>query len=243
MRTLAFTLIALAACAGDPLPLTNCTAGVQTACACPGGSQGAQRCAADGSGFGACVCEGRDAGTVDAPGDGAVSSDATTDGGAFDAVTEDRPDVAADAADDASCPAGYERCDGRCQDLATSTGNCGTCGHVCSADFVTDSQCQHGTCVITGCFGGHGDCDRIFANGCERPTTCGGFCAPPCPTDAHSTGGCGGTDPVCFCAVGFGDCDESRTNGCETNLRTTECAHACPTRYTCNAAGVCRPPA
>ena len=56
MRFLAALALCLVACAGDPLPLTNCTAGVQTSCACPGGAAGAQRCAADGSGFGACEC-------------------------------------------------------------------------------------------------------------------------------------------------------------------------------------------
>ena len=83
-------LVVLVACGAEPLPITSCTAGVQTACTCPGGSTGAQRCAADGSGFGECMCSSADAAV-----DVVAVADAQPDAPTPDMVTVDRPDVVA----------------------------------------------------------------------------------------------------------------------------------------------------
>ena len=90
MRSLFLLAFVLVACGAEPLPITSCTAGVQTACTCPGGSTGAQRCAADGSGFGECMCSSADAAV-----DVVAVADAQPDAPTPDMVTVDRPDVVA----------------------------------------------------------------------------------------------------------------------------------------------------
>lgn len=184
MRALLLLAMLAAACAGDPLPLTNCTAGVQTACACPGGSTGAQRCAADGSGFGACMCEGVDAAVGDVAAD--ATQDAPRDGSALDVAVVDAAVGDVGIPRDA-CPRGDSRCG---VDYEQDPRNCGGCGHVCPASAP---MCQDGLCVAPVCPSTctrDSECDGCaWLNGYPQNS---GFCAGP---------GCGTTGRTRRCLM------------------------------------------
>jgi hypothetical protein len=177
--------LVLAACAGDPLPLTNCTAGVQVPCACPDGSSGAQRCAADGSGFGACMCEGRDAATPpDSPVADVVDVQLAPDVVAVDAPRDVPRDVAvADAGSDVvDAPPADRGC--------TPSGGticCGAteCPSLPGAVVSCDADAGGLACTMR-CMVDFADCDHDASNGCEADLRtnrnncgiCGRSCAP-----------------------------------------------------------------
>lgn len=183
MRALLLLAVFAAACAGDPLPLTNCTAGVQTACACPGGSTGAQRCAADGSGFGACMCEGVDAAVGDAGADAVAVADGGRDAPdalGLDAAVGDAVAVGDVGIPRDACPRGDSSCGA---DYEQDPRNCGGCGHVCPASAP---MCHDGLCVAPVC---PSTCTRDSeCDGCAwlagHPERAG-FCAGP---GCYSTG-------------------------------------------------------
>jgi|GEM_PF-1212356 hypothetical protein len=69
-----------------------------------------------------------------------------------------------------ACNAGFANCnnlysDGCEVNVNTSVSNCGSCGHVCSANNCTPS-CSAGTCVDS-CNAGFANCDNNPSNGCE----------------------------------------------------------------------------
>ncbi len=75
----------------------------------------------------------------------------------------------------AACNAGYGNCDGvdgnGCEtDLTSTLTHCGACGNACSLAHAT-AACSAGSCVVSTCAAGYGDCDGIAANGCERDTS------------------------------------------------------------------------
>ena len=131
----------------------------------------------------------------------------------------------------ATCNGGFDDCDkiastGCETNLKTDT-NCGMCGRPCSIPNGTGS-CGTGTCVLTGCNTGFGDCDGLSSNGCETNTaggsvgpsgsilncgSCGTSCSVANGTPSCTSGVCG----VGGCAVNFADCNGSYSDGCETN--------------------------
>ncbi len=142
-----------------------------------------------------------------------------------------------------SCNAHFADCDhvpsDGCEvDTNTATSNCGTCGRVCSfANGV--AACSSGTCTLTACLPGWGNCDGIPTNGCEASlltgtASCGGCgmtCAP-----AHATGLCSsGMCAIGSCNPGWGNCDGIVSNGCETDLTSSN--GNCGTCHTACAAG------
>lgn len=241
-RFLALCALACAiGCAGDPIPLTTCTAGVQTACACPGGAVGAQRCAADGSGFGECSCP--DASTVlDAV---AVDADAATDAlaDAHDAapadttVPGDAVDAAADASNtpdvtdvtdaaDSSCPPGYADCDGNpangCEvDTRTNTNHCAACRHACLLTATATARCAASRCEVVTCLAGYADCNHDPGDGCETdfsaPGSCG-VCGMTCAARPNATARCADLRCSYACVDGWADCDGLAANGCEAHV-------------------------
>ena len=86
------------------------------------------------------------------------------------------------------CDAGFGDCntnpaDGCERPLATLT-DCGMCGRSCNLPSATES-CATGTCEITACDAGRGDCNTMPADGCEVDLTrtdmhCG-MCGNACP--------------------------------------------------------------
>jgi hypothetical protein len=126
------------------------------------------------------------------------------------------------------CDSGWADCDGLasngCERSTRSLTDCGGCGVAC-APARASASCSTGTCTVTGCSAGYGNCNGSMTDGCEtslsNPQTCGscgnacgagkdccdgmcqdteGSCFPwPCipgtETDKHNH--CGGCDVVC----------------------------------------------
>ncbi len=125
-----------------------------------------------------------------------------------------------------TCESGFDNCDrvesNGCEvNLRTSNLHCGGCGLAC-APANGSGACNSGTCEVTNCNAGFGNCDGNPTNGCETDTTssmshcgaCGRTCAP-----ANGTGVCrSGSCQLTACTGTFGNCDGSAANGCETDL-------------------------
>lgn len=140
-----------------------------------------------------------------------------------------------------SCDAGYANCDmnystGCETDIDTSMMNCGGCSQECAPDHAT-GQCSGGTCMLSFCDPGYGDCDLDISNGCEVNTssdvqncgTCNAVCSVPNATPTCLAGGCA----VDSCNVGYSDCDSQAGNGCEVNTNSDPvncgvCNNLCP---------------
>lgn len=225
MRLLALLGLASAlGCAGDPIPLRDCTPGATLPCACVGGAAGAQVCAADAH-LGACVCPDAstpvDALEGDAGPDGAVDvlqvADAA-DAGA-DVAAADRQ---ADAPDAPTCPAGFADCDGvasnGCETNITLVTSCRACGVRCDLAAAT-SRCGAMGCEIVTCDRGFADCDHNAANGCEEyleaPESCG-VCGSRCAARPNTSARCDSMRCSYLCIAGWCDADGMAANGCET---------------------------
>jgi len=130
-----------------------------------------------------------------------------------------------------SCNGGFDDCDkiagtGCETNLKTMT-DCGSCGKLCTIPNGTGS-CTTGTCLLTGCNTGYGDCDGLPANGCETNTaggtpgpsgsilncgTCGTSCAVANGTPLCAAGAC----KVGGCTAPYADCNSTYSDGCESN--------------------------
>lgn len=124
------------------------------------------------------------------------------------------------------CTAGFDDCnldatDG-CETSLRSLDACGACGLTCDHAHGS-SSCASGTCTLTGCELGWGDCDGIDGNGCEeslRTTTSCGTCGTRC-AGADATTSCStGTCAITSCASGHSNCDGVVSNGCEVDHTT-----------------------
>jgi hypothetical protein len=126
---------------------------------------------------------------------------------------------------------GIEACDGKdndCDgevdeafDLQNDPDNCGACGNTC--DFANGmGTCRQGSCELTGCESGWGNCDKSAVNGCEVNTnssndhcgSCGNTCNSGNGQVACSQGACRLTS----CKPGFADCNGNTNDGCEANV-------------------------
>ena len=132
-----------------------------------------------------------------------------------------------------NCEAGWGNCDGSatngCETRLDTLTNCGSCGNGCTLANATET-CSSGTCTLTVCDSGFGNCDGGASNGCETAltalTNCGG-CGVTCNL-ANATESCStGTCALGTCNPGFGNCDGDSSNGCETRLNTLSDCGAC----------------
>ena len=134
-----------------------------------------------------------------------------------------------------ACDAGFGNCDGNalngCETALNTLTNCGGCGAVCDITNASES-CSTGSCQLTACTAGFGNCDGGLANGCETALNtltncagCGATCARANAAESCSTGACtlGACDP------GYGNCDGDPSNGCETPLNTLGNCGGCGT--------------
>lgn len=104
----------------------------------------------------------------------------------------------------AACAGGYGNCDGNdangCEtNLLTTPQHCGRCGNSCAVSNAA-TVCTRGSCQITSCAAGWGNCNGNVADGCEtmltnNPLHCGA-CGNRC-----ATGLCRGTECVNFGGV------------------------------------------
>jgi len=124
-----------------------------------------------------------------------------------------------------TCSSGWGNCDGDdsdgCETGLTSKTHCGACGQICDLPNASES-CTTGTCRVSSCLSGWGNCDNNHTNGCETlldssPNcgACGETCQflPNVGSAACSSGECA----IAYCVNGFGDCDHSGSTGCETD--------------------------
>jgi len=127
-----------------------------------------------------------------------------------------------------SCNQNFADCDGDpsngCEvDLRTNTSHCGRCDNRCNFPG-SSASCTAGTCRLTMCLTGRGDCDNNSGNGCETDTltsvvhcgACGTNCVTPNATPACTAGACA----VGMCTAGFADCNNRVVDGCEVSTRT-----------------------
>ncbi|MEO6712349.1 MAG: protoporphyrinogen oxidase, partial [Mycobacteriales bacterium] len=106
--------------------------------------------------------------------------------------------------------------------------DCGACGVGCTLPAAATTSCTTGTCKVTTCNPGAGNCNGSDADGCETNTTtslshCGG-CGVPCSAPNGTPSCSGSTCSISSCNAGFGNCNGSVADGCETDT-TTSLAH------------------
>lgn len=134
----------------------------------------------------------------------------------------------------ASCNPGWGNCDGNhangCEQRLDTLTHCGACGSACALAHASES-CGTGSCLITSCDSGWGNCDGAASNGCEQSLTtlthCGG-CGVGC-SRPNASASCGtGTCTLGTCNSGYSNCDGNATNGCEVrhSLAPNTCAAA-----------------
>jgi DNA-binding beta-propeller fold protein YncE len=126
----------------------------------------------------------------------------------------------------AECSEGLTSCFGRCEDLSSSTANCGACGIICGRGQV----CSEGSCRCQ-----------------EGSTVCAGQCTVTA-TDANNCGACGiscGQGRVCesgqckvSCSQGLTRCGDSCVDLAKDVGHCGTCETACTDAKSCHA-GVC----
>ncbi|MEI8256476.1 MAG: hypothetical protein WCJ30_12450 [Deltaproteobacteria bacterium] len=147
-----------------------------------------------------------------------------------------------------ACQGGFGDCDGTdtngCEATLDQLDHCGSCPMTCARANATPT-CSGGTCAISLCAGGFGNCDMTDANGCETtlntPLHCG-TCGTVC-SFAHAASICAaGTGcAIGACDTSYADCDANAMTGCESDVRTSvtncgRCGHACAATFACNNA-------
>ena len=152
-----------------------------------------------------------------------------------------------------TCSAGYGNCDGAasngCETPLTTLSDCGMCGRSCNLTNATES-CASGTCTLTTCDAGWGNCNTSTSDGCETSLTttsncgsCGMGCNLSRATESCATGTC----DVGMCDTNWGNCDGMASNGCETDVRDNEthcgmCGNDCTFPRTECSSGSCSCP-
>jgi hypothetical protein len=131
-------------------------------------------------------------------------------------------------------------------DSCSSDGGGGVHGRACLRTANTVAvDCLSGECAVVTCAGGFGDCDGLYANGCEVDlfasiNQCGNCVNAVCPIPKNAlTAVCLRSVPGCApgtCAAGFAHCTNLPNDGCETRIATDEqncgdCGAACPATF------------
>jgi hypothetical protein len=145
-----------------------------------------------------------------------------------------------------TCAAGWGNCFGGstdgCETQLNTLTHCAGCGLECSRPNAT-ATCATGSCAISVCNSGFGNCNDIDEDGCETELNllshCGG-CGLPCSLPQASASCSSGSCQIVACEDGYANCTGGDADGCETALGTVEncsgCGAACSYR---DAAAVC----
>ncbi|CAF0856848.1 unnamed protein product [Adineta steineri] len=148
-----------------------------------------------------------------------------------------------------SCTGGYNDCDQKsangCEsNPAIDVQNCGACKTVCKYTNAIP-LCNSGTCTLSMCNSGYGDCINGVSDGCETNTNttalhCGS-CNTACSYNNAAAVCNNGVCALGTCTSGFFDCNLNSADGCEVNLKSDplncgSCNSGC--RYF-NAAAIC----
>jgi len=120
------------------------------------------------------------------------------------------------------CSSGQALCGGFCIDVTSDTNNCGSCGAVCNLSQAV-AACSSGTCAVSSCQTGFGNCDNTASNGCETSLTTDlsncGSCGNACPSYSHASAACNnGSCGIGTCSAGYANCDNNPSNGCEISV-------------------------
>jgi len=138
------------------------------------------------------------------------------------------------------CDQGFANCNNANDDgcevsLLDDAANCGQCENTCDLPHAS-SVCVAGTCTVSACDQGFGDCDGEAVDGCETdlsssPEDCGS-CGNACAF-AHAAAECrAGTCQMGACQAGYSDCNGDSTDGCEVDIGSDDencggCQQAC----------------
>jgi hypothetical protein len=146
----------------------------------------------------------------------------------------------------ASCNSGFGNCnnntaDGCEQQLNTQT-HCGQCGRACSLGNAA-SSCSSGSCQVSTCNAGFGNCDANAANGCETNLTnntshCNA-CGAACPANFACQAGRCVCDANSDCASGQNCCGGSCIDIRSDRNNCGACGNVCASGQTC-CSGTCR---
>jgi hypothetical protein len=136
-----------------------------------------------------------------------------------------------------TCPAGLEKCDDICTNLAWDPLNCGECGEKCQVlPNASQAFCANGGCGYV-CNEGFLDCNFQEGDGCEANTktdklNCGG-CGNACPAKPNAANAyCKDSSCTFDCDGNYGNCNNQPGDGCEINLLTNDshcgfCSNGC----------------
>lgn len=195
-----------------PCALANCGGGVCTAAQCT-----APEADCDGDGVDCEVNLATDSGHC-----GGCGAICAFDGGV--ATPHATLSGCADGRCAITCDAGFGDCDGiysnGCEQPLNTLSHCAGCNVACALDNGA-ATCGGGSCELSDCAAGFGDCDGDSGNGCEPLNTladcsaCGQACLVP-----NGSGDCGGGScALDSCAADWVDCDGGELgNGCEQQL-------------------------
>jgi hypothetical protein len=119
-------------------------------------------------------------------------------------------------------------CGDSCVKLDSDPNNCGACGTVCTSMNGTPA-CVAGSCTVSSCNAGFGDCDGNPANGCEvnlntdvqHCGTCATNCTQSCALNAQTHACNAGACAITACSGGFVDLDGECFTGCECDVSPT----------------------
>jgi len=123
------------------------------------------------------------------------------------------------------CNSGFRDCDGLASDgcetnVNSNVSDCGNCGVACSVANGTPG-CTGGNCVVFTCSPSFGNCNGLYADGCETNTsntvTHCGTCGNVCPGLGQSTTNvtCAAASCTLSCKGENYDVDNNPSNGCE----------------------------
>jgi hypothetical protein len=123
-----------------------------------------------------------------------------------------------------SCNPLFATCDGNdvngCETALDTLTSCGACGVPCSRANAAPT-CGGGTCRISSCTPGFGNCDGNDVNGCENSldnlTHCG-TCGTGCSRTGATATCAGDMCRIMSCVPGNADCDTVDSTGCENTL-------------------------